>query len=501
VDKDDDSVGGSTPSTGSCSGFNCGCQTFLGVDHLIFKNGRIKQSYLTAEGKQFYYRYAEKNAKGEYSGQIWTAWAKQNAVEMPNYGYSTVSSVDYVVFPNGRIKYTILGKDGKTSYSRYAEVNASGDYAGQTWTAWAATSLPPITVTSGTYSTFLSYDHVVFPNGRIKQTFLTADGKRILYRYAEKNANGDYAGQTWTSWAEQLMTVTIGNTTYSNFKGFDQAVFPNGRIKQSFISADGAKILYRYAEVNANGDYAGQPWTAWAATGLSCLVDLSYRPPTPTPTSVSVSTPVPTARTATPFVPTLPLVPTAEPTLTSAINNCPKSSQGDATCDGNINEDDFSLWNCEFIESATNKCADAAIVALISSSPTDFRTNYGGKMASFSRNSFVSLIDFEIWRRNYYSAPSATPAANETPTSTPAPTPTSGAVSNPPTPTLAPTAGPTAVPTATSTAGTCESCGYVSGSSVGDACSRNCPGDSSCRGVSASCPGASTECWALSCVR
>jgi len=106
--------------------------------------------------------------------------------------------------------------------------------------------------------------------------------------------------------------------------------------------------------------------------------------------------------------------------------DCPKKTQGDANCDGNINENDYNIWRCEFLGNGT--C----------SNPSSQKT------ADFNLDTKVDLVDFEIWRQNRFAPtptnnliPTLTPTINPIPTTISIPTPT-----NTPLPTLTPTSIP-----------------------------------------------------------
>lgn len=115
---------------------------------------------------------------------------------------------------------------------------------------------------------------------------------------------------------------------------------------------------------------------------------------------------------------------------------CQKKTQGDANCDGEINEVDYDIWECEFL--GDGEC-------------NNLNTNLS---ASFDLDSKVDLIDFEIWRQNQSGSqptntPSPSPSPNPNPTATPSLTPTHTPTPSPtpsPTPTETPTPGPVTVP-------------------------------------------------------
>ena len=80
-------------------------------------------------------------------------------------------------------------------------------------------------------------------------------------------------------------------------------------------------------------------------------------------------------------------------TSSLAINGgfeCDTKYRGDTNCDGNINDDDYKIFKCEFLNQG--RCSDTSIV----SQPTD-------KSSDFNSDQKVDLIDFEIWRKNYFS--------------------------------------------------------------------------------------------------
>jgi parallel beta-helix repeat protein len=143
---------------------------------------------------------------------------------------------------------------------------------------------------------------------------------------------------------------------------------------------------------------------------------------------------------------------TPAPTLTPA---CAKKTLGDANCDGNINNDDYNIWKCEFLNQG--QCSDTSIVS--------HTTN---KSADFNLDTKVDLFDFEIWRKNRF-APTPTPTFTPTLTTTPNPTRT---LTPSPTPTRTPT--PTSTPTPTTTPALGSSNLVVLNSGLGISCDELC---------------------------
>jgi len=71
------------------------------------------------------------------------------------------------------------------------------------------------------------------------------------------------------------------------------------------------------------------------------------------------------------------IAPTSAPTATPAVP-CPFKSQGDANCDGKIdNGEDYNIWKYEFTGKTNQRQAD------------------------FDHNGRVNLVDFEIWRTHW----------------------------------------------------------------------------------------------------
>ena len=135
---------------------------------------------------------------------------------------------------------------------------------------------------------------------------------------------------------------------------------------------------------------------------------------------------------------------TPAPTITAPVN-CAQKSQGDANCLDGTNEEDFRFWQCEFL--SNTYCTDISLTTHILSGLA-----YTGKFASFSLETKVDLVDFEIWRRNFVTlnlipsltspSPSITASAT-TPTMVPTTAPTITLIktptNSPPVPTYTPT--------------------------------------------------------------
>jgi hypothetical protein len=63
-------------------------------------------------------------------------------------------------------------------------------------------------------------------------------------------------------------------------------------------------------------------------------------------------------------------------------------TSGDANCDGNVNDSDYTIWKCEFLGGG------------ICQNPSSQKT------ADFNLDTKVDLVDFEIWRSNdFFLAP------------------------------------------------------------------------------------------------
>lgn len=158
--------------------------------------------------------------------------------------------------------------------------------------------------------------------------------------------------------------------------------------------------------------------------------------------------------------------------------NCPKKTQGDANCDGIINNQDYLRWKCEF-----TGVGEECLVP--------------GIQADFNQDKKVDLIDFEILRRGIYNEYKSdlTPTPTRTPTQilTRTPTPT-------PTRTLTPTI--TITPISTQTLTPCSACGLYDKKEL--AC--NLKELKKCNAIGKQCVAKSAicknnpNCWTPSCV-
>jgi len=75
------------------------------------------------------------------------------------------------------------------------------------------------------------------------------------------------------------------------------------------------------------------------------------------------------------------LTPTMIPTGYPPVYTCNNKSSGDANCDENINDTDYTIWKCEFLGQGV--C----------------RNPSSNKTADFNNDKRVDLVDFEIWRK------------------------------------------------------------------------------------------------------
>ncbi len=85
-------------------------------------------------------------------------------------------------------------------------------------------------------------------------------------------------------------------------------------------------------------------------------------------------------------IPTLTPVPSATPTpaITPIPRECSTKVFGDADCDGQTTADDYKYWLCEFIEGGVCKDINS------------------GRWSDFFRDGKVDMVDFEVYRRNFY---------------------------------------------------------------------------------------------------
>lgn len=102
--------------------------------------------------------------------------------------------------------------------------------------------------------------------------------------------------------------------------------------------------------------------------------------PTPTATTI-VNSPTPTstpaAPTATPSA-TVTAFPSPTTTVSPTVQPCPNKSIGDANCDGSVSLVDFEIWRKEYLGTLISVNAD------------------------FDTSGVVNLADFQIWRNGYF---------------------------------------------------------------------------------------------------
>lgn len=220
---------------------------------------RIKQTVITESAQTNWYR------NGFWNGMAYTNWTSWNGQGMdqliPGNGMGqTYRGIDYVVLADGRLKITMLQMDGTMAWARYATWDGN---AYSNWTAWSNQfgNLTQIVPNQGTTQAYRSFDHVVLPDGRLKQTLLTWDGTKIWYRYGTWNGTS-YA--TWTDWTDVSGTLTslIPNQgTTQSFRSYNHVVFKDNRIKVALLTEDGRTVWYRYGTWDGT-KYA--TWTDWA---------------------------------------------------------------------------------------------------------------------------------------------------------------------------------------------------------------------------------------------
>jgi hypothetical protein len=219
---------------------------------------RIKQSVITDNGQEAWAR------NGYWNGDAyanWTAWTGQGLTqlvpELP--GGQAYRGIDYVVLADDRVKVTALQVDGKTAWSRYGTWDGNG-YSG--WTAWSEQfgDLTQIVPGQPAPQSYRAFDHVALPDGRLKQTLLTFDGKKIWYRYGTWDG-AKYTG--WTDWSDEFGDLTQlipGQGAEQSFRSYNHFVFVNNRMKVQVLGEDGRTAWHRYAEWNGVA-YAN--WTDW----------------------------------------------------------------------------------------------------------------------------------------------------------------------------------------------------------------------------------------------
>ena|GEM_PF-6509968 len=213
---------------------------------------RIKQSVITDSGQEAWARNGFWDGTGYKN---WTSWTGQGLTQL----ISTLGagqayrSVDYVVLPDNRVQHSVLQMDGKKVWTRHGSWDGN---AYSSWTPYVELALNP----PAGFTEFRSFDQVVFPDTRLKQTLVTWDGKTAYYRYADWDAGTKTYGN-WDAWDNQYgdLTNTASYPAGGSFRSFNHVMLANNRIKQALLSEDGHLVWHRY------GDWDGTKFGNWMA--------------------------------------------------------------------------------------------------------------------------------------------------------------------------------------------------------------------------------------------
>lgn len=219
---------------------------------------RIRQTVIIESGDTNWYR------NGYWDGTTYKNWTPFSGQAMsqlvPQLGSNQAyRGIDYVVLGDGRLKQTMVQMDGARAWSRYATWDG-GAYGN--WTAWSDQfgDLTQIVPTEPKPQAYRSFDHVIFPNGRLRQTLLTFDGKKIWYRYGTWNGT-TYGG--FTNWTAADLTQLVPNQgSNQSFRSFNLVLLADKRLKQAMLTEDGHTVWARYGTWDASA-MSFTTWTPW----------------------------------------------------------------------------------------------------------------------------------------------------------------------------------------------------------------------------------------------
>ncbi len=215
---------------------------------------RIKQMVLTETGDEGWLR------NGYWDGMAyanWTPWTGQGLTQLiagQPMG-QTYRSVDHVVLGDTTVQQSWVQLDGMKVWTH------NGTWDGSAYSSWSPYTELVLDLPAGV-SPIRSFDQVVLPDTRLKQTVVTFDGKTAYFRYADWDAaTKKYIN--WTMWTNQYGDLTNASSfpAGGSFRSFNHVVLANNRIKQALLSEDGRTVWYRY------GDWDGMKyatWTMWA---------------------------------------------------------------------------------------------------------------------------------------------------------------------------------------------------------------------------------------------
>ena len=204
---------------------------YRSFDHVVLPDGRLKQSVLSLNGTQLKVRYFTWDAPNK-NWVLQQNWVDRSG-DLPFSLDSSFRGYDQETFPENestnekKFKQTVLSGDGKSLYVRYLIWDIGENNWKEIGEWQTRTSDFPNPGTP-----YLSYDHTVYPNNSIRQSILSENGKKIHIRYlTDWNGSTWSSINPW-----KIISAGLPEPSNNwSFTSFDQVVFPDNRIKQTIM--------------------------------------------------------------------------------------------------------------------------------------------------------------------------------------------------------------------------------------------------------------------------
>jgi secreted trypsin-like serine protease len=206
---------------------------------------RLAQTALNLDGASLSTRYRPPG------NSPWGAWGTPTSVRdlgLPD-GSATIRSFGQGVNPAGLPKQDVVSADGATLLHRV--------FTGGAWQPWQSIGVGQLGLPeTGPIRGFeVSGPDTAMGAATWKQTAISGDGKRLLYRFHRGG---------WEPWST-LPVAQIGISGVDTIRSFSQGVNPAGQAKQDVLSANG---FWLYSRVFADGRWGGWQQSVVSALGV-----------------------------------------------------------------------------------------------------------------------------------------------------------------------------------------------------------------------------------------
>jgi hypothetical protein len=203
----------------------------------------LAQTALNPDGASLATRY---RAPGSGAWGAWGTPTSVHALGLPD-GSARIRSFGQGVNPAGQPKQDVVSAGGTTLFQRV--------FAGGAWQPWQSVAVGQLGLPeAGPIRGFeLSGPDTAMGAATWKQTAISGDGKRLMYRFHRGG---------WGPWSI-VPVAQIGIPGVDTIRSFSQGVNPAGQAKQDVLSANG---FWLYSRV-----FAGGRWGGWQQAVVSDL--------------------------------------------------------------------------------------------------------------------------------------------------------------------------------------------------------------------------------------